>query len=78
MSYVQEGSAERGHCSKCRSGHGPGGMGKEVEEVHSSACGEVNLGEHSFNPETTLVERQAMFHLEREMDATLMFKHGGG
>ena len=45
----REGSSERGHCIRCRSGHGLGGMGKEAEEVNSSARGEVNPGEHWFN-----------------------------
>ena len=47
-------------------------MGKEDEEVNLYACGEVSLGEHWFNQETTSAERWAMFRLEREMDATLM------
>ena len=50
--------------------------GEEVEEVHPIASGEVNLGEHWFNMETMLAERRALFRLEQQMDATLMFEHG--
>ena len=74
----REGSTERGNCSRCRSGHGPGGTGKEAEEVYPISSGEVNLGECWFNMETMSAERHALFRLEREMDATLMFEHGGG
>lgn len=39
--------------------------------------GEVNPGERWFNLETYPAERRALFHLEKEMEATLMFEHGG-
>jgi hypothetical protein len=40
--------------------------------------GKFNLGEHWFNLETSPVKRRVLFQLEREMDATLTFEHGGG
>lgn len=33
----RDGSVEHGQCSKCKSGLGPGSMGKEEEEVNSPA-----------------------------------------
>lgn len=45
----RDGSAERGQWSSCPSEHGPGGMGKEAEEVNSYARGEVSPGEPWFN-----------------------------
>lgn len=74
----REGSTKRGNYSRCRSGRGLGGTRKEAEEVHLIGSGEVNSGERWFNMETTPAERCAMFDLEREMDATLIFEHGGG
>lgn len=74
----RDGSIERGLCSKCRSGHGPGGTRKDAEEVNSYAPNEINPGEHWFNQETSPAERRAMFWLERELEATLKFEHGGG
>ena len=38
---------------------------------------EVSSGEHWFNQETSTTERRAMFWLERELEATLKFEHGG-
>ena len=38
---------------------------------------EVNPGERWFNLETSPAEWHALFHLEWEMDATLMFEHRG-
>ena len=74
----RDGATERGQCNRCRSGHGPGDMGKEAEEVNSYARSEVSPGECWFNQETMPAELRAMFQLEREMDATLKFEHGSG
>ena len=53
-------------------------MGKEAEEVYPTTSGEVNPRECWFNMETMPVERHALFRLEREMDATLMFQQDRG
>lgn len=46
--------------------------------VQGGGGDEVNPGERWLDLETSSVERRALFRLEREMDATLMFEHGGG
>ena len=74
----QEVSTESGNFSQCRHGCNPGGTGKEVEEVRPVGTRAVNPGEWWFNLQTTPAERRALFCLEREIDATLMFEHGGG
>ena len=74
----RDGFVERGICSKCRSGRGLGGTGKDTEEVNSSTRDEISSGEHWFNQETSSAERRAMFQLERELETTLKFEHGGG
>ena len=38
---------------------------------------EVSLGERWFNQETSTVEQRALFRLEKELEATLRFEHGG-
>ena len=67
---------ERERCSRCRGGRGPGSAGKEEEEVNSTTRDEVSPGEQWFNQETSMVERRALFCLEKELEATLKFEHG--
>lgn len=62
---------------RLRRGSNSGGLEKAVADERQGGGGEVNLGERWFTMETSPVERQAMFHLEKETEATLIFKHGG-
>ena len=48
-------------------------------EVEGSQGGgwEVSLGEGWFTMETSPAECQALFRLEKELEAILLFEHGG-
>lgn len=54
------------------------GNSKKVEAEGNHGGGrEMSLGERRFTMETSLVERLALFRLEKELEATLLFEHGG-
>ena len=71
------GSTTDGSGGRLKRGSGSGGREKTSVDVREGGGGEVNQGECWFNLETSSVERRALFRLEREMDATLMFEYGG-
>ena len=70
-------SVEHGRCSRCRGGHGLGSTRKEEEEVNSTTHDEVSPGERWFNQETSTAEQRALFQLEKELEPTFRFEHGG-
>lgn len=73
----REGSKEGCNCSHC-GGCSVGGLGKEVEEIIFPKDGGENPGERWFNEENSQAKRRSLLHLERELDASLLFEHGGG
>lgn len=48
----------------------------EAEGSHGGGW-EMSSGECWFTMETSPAERQALFRLEKELEATLLFEHGG-
>ena len=70
-------SITEGNCGKLRRGSSSGGPKKVAADDRQGGGGEVNPGEHWFNLETSSAERRTLFRLENEMEATLMFEHGG-
>ena len=73
----REVSKERCNYSQC-GGRSFGGLGKEVEEIRSPREGGDNLGERWFNMENSQVKRRSLVYLEHDLDASLLFEHGGG
>lgn len=57
-------------------GHNFGGSGKGAEETSMPVGDEDNLREQRFNRENFQVGHRSLFHLERELDATLQFENG--
>ena len=76
-SNYSAGATVDGSGGRLKRGSGSSHPEKTIVEVRQGGGGEVNLGERWFNLETSPTERRALFHLERETDTTLMFKHGG-
>ena len=74
----REGSREGCHYSRCGGGRVAGGSGKEAWEVQSPRGGGENPGERWFNLENSYAERCSLLRLKRELDASLIFEHGGG
>lgn len=75
-STLSDGATAAQNGGRLRRGSNSSGLDKDVEETCQGVGGEVNLGERWFNLETSSSERRALFRLEREMEATLMFEHG--
>lgn len=76
-SKLSASSSAEGNCGRFRRGGSSGGPEKVTMDDRQGRGGEVNPGEHWFTMETPLVKCRALFCLEKEMEATLMFEHGG-
>ena len=76
-SNYSAGATTDGSGGRFKRGSGSSSPKKTTVEVHQGGGGEANPGERWFNLETSPAERRALFHLEREMDATLLFKYRG-
>jgi hypothetical protein len=76
-SNLSDGATKARNGGKLRRGSSSGGPNKVVEEMRQGVGGKVNPGEPWFNLETSSSEWWDLFRLEREMEATLMFEHGG-
>ena len=74
----REGSREDCHYSKCGGGRGACSSEKEVVENQAMGSGDENPREKWYNLENSSTKRRSMFHLERELDASLQFEEGGG
>ena len=74
----REGSRERCNCSRCGGGRVVGGSEMNTEEIQSPRARGEDPGERWFNMENSLVERRSLHCLERELNSSLIFKHGGG
>lgn len=70
-------SSAEGISRRLRSGNNLGGLEKAAVDDRQGGGEEVNPGERWFTMETSPAERRALFRLEKEMEATLMFEHGG-
>ena len=54
------------------------GNSEKAEAEGSQGGGrEMSPGEHWFTMETSPAERRVLFRLEKELEATLLFEHGG-
>lgn len=73
----KEGSKEGYNCSRC-GGRSAGSSRKEAKEISSPGDGGDNSGERWFNLENSQAERRLLLRLEHELDASLLFEHGGG
>ena len=73
----KEGSKKGCNCNQCR-GRSANNSGKEAEEISSTRDGGDNPRERWFNLENSQAERRSLLHLEHELDASLLFEHGGG
>ena len=76
-SKLNASSSAKGNYGRFRRGSSSSGSEKVAVDDRQGRGGEANPGEHWFTMETSSVEQQALFHLEKEMEATLMFEHGG-
>ena len=74
----REGSREG--CNYTRGGGNQvaGGSGMDAKEIQSLGTGGENLGERRFNLENSSAERRSLHRLEREMNSSILFEHGGG
>jgi hypothetical protein len=73
----KEGSKEGCNCIRCGA-RSVGGSRKEAEEISSPTDGGDNPRERWFNMENSQAERRLLLCLEHELDASLLFEHGGG
>ena len=71
-------SREGCNCSKCGDGWEVGSSGKEVAENQAMGSGDENPGERWYNLDNSSTERRSLFHLERELNASLRLEQGGG
>lgn len=76
-SKVSVSSSTEGISGRLKQGTSSGNPGKATVEDRQGRGREVNLGERWFIMETSLTERRALFCLEKEMETTLLFEHGG-
>ena len=75
----REGSREGCNCSHCGGGRVAGGvLGMYVEEIQSPETRGESPRERWFDLENSPNERCSLYHLERELNSSPLFEHGGG